>query len=102
MDDDTAATDALAKRIAHLRKAYAKGLGHRPSTLQSAAIMRAAKLTAEAERALADPTVSINDKVRIDNAADRARRALDHKARAPAGPTLQDYVRRRRAEASAS
>jgi hypothetical protein len=73
MGSDNSSSDALSKRVAHLRKAYAKGLGHKPSTLESAALLTAARLTAEAERALADPSVSLNEKVRIDGAARRAR-----------------------------
>jgi hypothetical protein len=64
--------DSLQKRVADLRRAFAKGLGHKPSTLQAAAIQRSAMLVAQAERVLADPTASINDKVRIDGAARRA------------------------------
>jgi hypothetical protein len=73
MESNAFASDALSKRVAHLRKAYAKGLGHKPSTLEAAALLTAARLTAEAERALADPAVSLNEKVRIDGAARRAR-----------------------------
>src|SRR6516164_739827 len=76
MGRNTSIFDALPKRVAYLRKAYAKGLGHKPSTLESVALLTAARLTAEAERALADPTVSLNEKVRIDGAARRARSDL--------------------------
>jgi hypothetical protein len=71
-ESDTLRNDALSRRIVHFRKAFARGLGHRPSALQSAAILRAATLQAQAELVLADPAVSINDKVRIDGAARRA------------------------------
>jgi hypothetical protein len=62
MESNTSTSDALSKRVAHLRKAYAKGLGHKPSTLESAALLTAARLNAEAEFALADPSVSLNEK----------------------------------------
>src|SRR6266487_2471454 len=45
--------DSLQKRVADLRRAFAKGLGHKPSTLQAAAIRRAALLAAQAEQVLA-------------------------------------------------
>lgn len=64
--------DSLQKRVADLRRAFAKGLGHKPSTLQASAIRRSAMLVAQAEQVLADPTATINDKVRIDGAARRA------------------------------
>jgi len=51
MGRNTSIFDALPKRVAYLRKAYAKGLGHKPSTLESV-------------------------KVRIDGAARRARSDL--------------------------
>lgn len=106
MESDTPQIDALSKRIAHLRKAYAKGLGRKASTLEAAAILRAATLSAEAELALLDPSVSLNDKTRIDGAAARARRDMAAvlqatKTDATKPQTLQDYVRSRRAEASA-
>jgi len=69
--------DALAKRVAHLRKAYARGLGHRPSTLQSAAIDRCARLAALSEQALADPNVSNTDRVRLNGAYRRAKLDMD-------------------------
>jgi hypothetical protein len=68
--------DSLAKRICALRRAYAVGLGHKPSTIQAAAIMRAATLQAQAEAALHDPTITINDRVRLDGAARRAIRDM--------------------------
>ena len=72
MESHNPQNDALSKRIVHFRKAFARGLGHRPSALQSAAMLRAATLAAQAELVLADPAASINDKVRIDGAARRA------------------------------
>jgi hypothetical protein len=86
MEADRASTDALTKRIAFLRKAYAKGLGHRPSALQSAAILRAARLTALSEQAALNPETSANDLVRLGGAACRARRDMEavlHKGEEP-------------------
>ena len=94
MDADTPQIDPLSKRVAHLRKAYARGLGHKASTLQAAAIERAARLTALSEQALVDPNVTINDRVRLDGAAHRARRDMQAVIgkRERAGPNLEQYL----------
>ena len=86
--------DSLQKRVADLRRAFAKGLGHKPSTLQAAAIRRAAMLAAQAELVLADPTASINDKVRIDGAARRALTDMQAvlAAKRKPEPTLEQYL----------
>ena len=68
--------EPLARRIGYFRKIYGKGIGHKPTALQGAAISRAAVLTAIAEAAAINPAVSINDVVRADNAAARARAAM--------------------------
>ncbi len=104
MERDAPRIDPLARRIAHLRKAYARGLGHKPSTLQAAAIDRAARLTALAEQAAADPQSTSNDVVRLDGQAARARRDMAAELGAKSEPveTLQDYVRSRaKAQATA-
>jgi hypothetical protein len=77
LDQNRPATDALTKRIRHFRKAFAVGLGHRPSTLQAAAIDRCARLAALSEQALADPNTTNNDRVRLDGAYRRARIDMD-------------------------
>jgi hypothetical protein len=89
-------TDALSRRITHFKKAFGKGLGHKPRTLESAAILRAATLSAKAELAAADPTTSANDLVRLDNAAARARadmRAALAPKRDQSAPTLGDILK---------
>jgi hypothetical protein len=70
-------TAQLEHRIACLRRAYGRGLGRKPSLVEEAAMARAARLTARAEAAAADPTVDLNSLVRIDNAAARARASMD-------------------------
>jgi hypothetical protein len=88
-------TDALSKRITHFKKAFGKGLGHKPSTLESAAILRAATLTAKAELAATDPDTTLNDLVRVDAAAARARRDMEQATRASKArpePTLDQYL----------
>ena len=67
------APDALAKRIAHYRRTFTRGLGHKTSGVQSNAVMHAAILTARAELAALDPAVTLNDLVRLSNEARRAR-----------------------------
>jgi hypothetical protein len=87
--------DALSKRIRYLKRAFGKGLGHKPSTLQSAAIARAAVLTAKAEQAALDPDTTLNDLVRVDAAAARARRDMEQATRASKArpePTLDQYL----------
>ncbi len=95
MDTDHERIDVLSKRIAHLRKAYAKGLGRKATTLEAAAINRAAMLTAKAEAAGCDANCSPNDVVRLDNAAARARLAMSAalKRKPPPMKSLQEYER---------
>jgi hypothetical protein len=91
---DRMSADALSTRIARFRKAFGRGLGHKPTILESAAILRAAQLSALAELAAADPGTSANDLVRLDNAAARARADM-HAALAPKRkpePTLEQYL----------
>ena len=76
MDMDQSSATQLEKRVARLRKSYAKGLGRKATFLEAAAIQRAAKLTAIAEFALSNPGVSLTDKVRLDNCAAKARTAM--------------------------
>jgi hypothetical protein len=64
----------LQSRINHYRKHFARKVGQpgRHTALRTAAITRAAILAAEADKVLADPFATVNDKVRISGAADRA------------------------------
>ena len=104
MDADTTRIDPLSKRIAHLRKAYARGIGHRASTLQAAAMERAARLTALAEQALLDPNVTINDRVRLDGCAAKARRemaAVIGKREPARGDALERYLAAKQGETAA-
>jgi hypothetical protein len=73
MDDAT----QLSNRIQYLKRVFARGLGHKPRTLEALAIDRAARMTVLAERTAADPSASLADKVRTDNAMARSRAALD-------------------------
>lgn len=76
MNTDHSTNTALQKRIAHLHKAFAKGIGRKATTLEATAIQRAARLTAIAEFATSNPGVSLTDLVRLDHAAERARAAM--------------------------
>jgi hypothetical protein len=85
---------AQARRVLALKRAFQRELGRKPTLLQRTLIDRAAVLTAKAEVAALDPTISANDCVRLDGAAARARAAM-FKAiatRDPSGPTLQEYI----------
>jgi hypothetical protein len=103
MARDTIVIDALSKRIAYFRKAFARGLGRKPSALESAAMMRAARLTALAEAAALDLNTNANDLVRLDNVAQRARREMEATLVAKREPDdgatdLDRYLQRRAAE----
>jgi hypothetical protein len=96
--------DGLSKRTAHFRKAFARGLGRKANTLEAAAIERAARLTALAEQALVDPNVSINDRVRLDGCAAKARRdmqALIGKREPARGDALERYLSAKQGETAA-
>jgi hypothetical protein len=61
-------------RVAQLIRAYRKHVrGGYPTTIQRQLIKRAAVLTAKAEVCVLDPQVSLEDIVRVDHAAQRAR-----------------------------
>ncbi len=76
MDSDSSPVEPLAKRVAYYRRVFAKGVGKTPTALQRLAITRAARLTAIAEAAACNPSISANDVVRLDGAACRARRDM--------------------------
>ncbi len=66
-------SDAQTKRVAQLKRAYQKQLHAHPTTIQRTLMTRAAVLTAKAEACALDPHVSLEDLVRLDNVAARAR-----------------------------
>jgi hypothetical protein len=67
---------AQAARVDELLRAYQRILRRKSTVLEAAAMSRAALLTARAEVAALDPAVSVDDLVRIDGAASRARTKL--------------------------
>lgn len=70
------ARDVQERRVFALKRAFQRTLGRKPTLLQQTLIDRAAVMTVRAEAAASDPTVSIVDLVRVDNAAARARQAM--------------------------
>src|SRR5262249_45727001 len=64
------------RRIRELRRAFQRVLKRRPTVIERTAMERAARLTARAEAAALDPAVTLDDLVRIDNLAARARARL--------------------------
>jgi hypothetical protein len=92
--DKSSLTDAQASRVLALKRAYQRELGHKPTLIQKTLIDRAAVLTARAQAAALDPSATINDVVRLDGAASRARAAMQA-ALAPKRkpePTLEQYL----------
>jgi hypothetical protein len=69
----SAASEAQARRVMALKRAYQRELAHKPTLIQKTLIDRAAVLTAKAEAAALDPAVTPNDLVRLDNKAEQAR-----------------------------
>jgi hypothetical protein len=67
---------ALSGRAAYYRRAFSRGIGFNPNAFQRALMRRAALLAAEADKVIADPCASVNDKVRVSNAANRAHEAM--------------------------
>ena len=89
--------DAQAKRTVALRRSLLRLLKRKPTTAERHMLDRAARLTARAEAAANDHTVPINDVVRIDNAAARARAAWARLAgtrRAPQVLSLAEHLAR--------
>lgn len=83
------ASDAHARRIAELKRAFQSQLGQRPTTHQRTLRDRAAVWTALAEQAAVDPTVTWNDKVRLDHAAALARNEWSSAIARPDPSSLQ-------------
>jgi hypothetical protein len=67
---------ALAARTASLRRAYQRALRCKPTLLEAYHLGYAAALTARAEQAAADASVSHEEAARISGAAARARADL--------------------------
>jgi hypothetical protein len=88
-----------ARRVESLRRAYQRGIGRKLTLLERAAMLRAATLTVRAEMAALDANASLEDVVRLDNAAARARAKLvdlvgSLKRHKPVGPTFGERLMR--------
>lgn len=66
----------LEHAIVCLRRRYGRGLNRRPTADELAAMRRAAELTIIADHARTDPLADANTIVRLENAASRARSAM--------------------------
>jgi len=89
----SAASEAQARRVLALKRAYQRELAHKPTLIQKTLIDRAAVLTAKAEAAALDPTVTANDLVRLDNKAERARAEMfESIKREEELPTLEEML----------
>jgi hypothetical protein len=97
--DKPSLTDAQASRVLALKRAYQRELGRKPTLIQTTLINRACMLTAKAEAAALDPSVTANDLVRLDNKAQQARAEMFESFRErrtqPNGASLDDYLVRR-------
>ena len=69
--------EPISNRYRAFGRAFGQGKGLRPNAYQRALLSRAATLAAEADKVLADPLATVNDKVRIAGAADRAYAAME-------------------------
>jgi hypothetical protein len=76
LDPATFPVPPVPTKIQKRRQQFAMVPGRKPTTLEAAAVQRAANLTAIAEFALANPSISLTDLVRLDHSAERARAAM--------------------------
>jgi hypothetical protein len=72
-ESKSASTDAQERDADDLRRAYQRRLRHRPTNQQRDVFDRAATYTARAKFAAVDPCVTLNQLVRIENLARKAR-----------------------------
>jgi hypothetical protein len=59
-----------------LRRAYTRAVGHKATTIERTAVLKAALLTAKAEAAALDPHTGVEELTKLVNIADRAVRGL--------------------------
>jgi hypothetical protein len=69
-------TDAQARRVEQLRRAFQRILNRRPTLIEKAAMLRAAALVARAEALALDANADVLDVVRLNNLASRTLRVL--------------------------
>jgi hypothetical protein len=94
IDVATKPSEAFSRRVQHFRRVLAKGVGRSPPSLLKLVLDRAAALCAEEERAMRNPKVSIEIKVRLAGAARRARHdvAIMVGNKAEPEPTLSELM----------
>jgi hypothetical protein len=76
-------TEAQARRVEELRRAFQRLLGRRPTLIEKAAMLRSAGLVARAEALALDPNADVNEVVKLNNLAARTLRALGIRAAEP-------------------
>jgi hypothetical protein len=69
-------TEAQARRVEELRRAFQRLLNRRPTLIEKAAMLRSAALVARAEALALDPSADVNEVVKLNNLAARTLRAL--------------------------
>src|SRR5438874_652192 len=69
-------TDAQARRVEQLRRAFQRVLRRRPTLVEKASMLRAAALVARAEALALDPNANVADVVKLNNLASRTLRVL--------------------------
>src|SRR5712672_3391551 len=79
-------TDAQARRVEELRRAFQRLLNRRPTLIEKAAMLRSAALVARAEALALDPRADVNEVVKLNNLAARTLRALGIKTERPEKP----------------
>jgi hypothetical protein len=69
-------TEAQARRVEELRRAFQRVLNRRPTLIEKASMLRAAARVARAEALALDPNANVADVVKLNNLAARSLRAL--------------------------
>jgi hypothetical protein len=88
-------TDAQARRVEELRRAFQRLLNRRPTLIEKAAMLRSAALVARAEALALDPNADVNKVVKLNNLAARTLRSLGIKT-APAKAPPREFLEMRR------
>jgi hypothetical protein len=88
-------TDAQARRVEELRRAFQRLLNRRPTLIEKAAMLRSAALVARAEALALDPNADVNKVVKLNNLAARTLRSLGIKT-APGKAPPREFLEMRR------
>jgi hypothetical protein len=90
-------TDAQARRVEELRRAFQRMLNRRPTLIEKASMLRAAALVARAEALALDPNADVADVVKLNNLASRTLRVLNLKIEPASSRTVSRVQELRRA-----